>query len=54
MVLAYRSDLREGRLVYTEDELERELHGMSVACFCPTDEECHGDVILEVANRSTG
>ena len=27
------------------------LRGKSVACFCAVDDDCHGDVLLEIANR---
>jgi hypothetical protein len=31
----------------------RELAGRDLACWCPLDEPCHGDVLLEVANSPT-
>ena len=51
VVEAYRADLREGRLPYTEDDLRHQLRGVNVACYCSEEEECHGDEVLEVANR---
>jgi hypothetical protein len=27
-----------------------ELRGRDLACWCPLDEPCHADVLLEVAN----
>ena len=48
---AYRADLLAGRLPYTEDNLEHEFRGVNVACYCSEDEVCHGDVVLETANR---
>jgi hypothetical protein len=30
----------------------RELCAKNVACWCKLDEECHGDVLLELAHRS--
>lgn len=51
VVEAYRTDLQEGRLPYSEDDLENELRGVNVACYCSEEEECHGDVVLETANR---
>jgi Domain of unknown function (DUF4326) len=27
-----------------------ELRGKNIACWCPLDQPCHGDVILELAN----
>ena len=50
MLEAYRADLNAGRLPYTKDDLRNELCGVNVACFCPEDEECHGDIVLETAN----
>lgn len=28
-----------------------ELRGKNLACWCPLDEPCHADVLLELANR---
>lgn len=30
------------------------LRGKDVACWCPLDKPCHGDVLLELANRWAG
>ncbi len=30
--------------------IKAELRGKDLACWCPVDEPCHGDVLLEVAN----
>ncbi|MEE6273499.1 DUF4326 domain-containing protein [Georgenia sp. MJ206] len=30
-----------------------ELAGRDLACWCPLDEPCHADVLLELANRAT-
>ena len=27
------------------------LHGRDLACWCPLDQPCHADVLLELANR---
>ncbi|MBF9351384.1 DUF4326 domain-containing protein [Mycobacteroides chelonae] len=29
------------------------LRGHDLACWCPLDQPCHGDVLLEIANFST-
>lgn len=34
---------------YDADILE-ELRGKNLACWCPLDQPCHGDVLLELAN----
>ena len=31
----------------------QELRGKNLACFCPLDQPCHADVLLELANRET-
>lgn len=33
------------------DDIRRELGGLDLACWCPLDQPCHADVLLEVANR---
>jgi len=34
-----------------EDEIRRHLRGKNLACWCPLDQPCHADVLLELANR---
>ena len=34
-------------------DVHRELAGRDVACWCPLDQECHGDLLLEIANGGT-
>lgn len=34
------------------DRSFEELRGKHIACWCPVDEPCHGDVILERANAA--
>ena len=31
-------------------EIRRELTGRDLACWCPPDQPCHADVLLEIAN----
>lgn len=31
-------------------EVRRELRGRDLACWCPLDQPCHADVLLELAN----
>ncbi|MDR7385244.1 DUF4326 domain-containing protein [Promicromonospora iranensis] len=31
-------------------DIERELRGRDLACWCPLDQQCHADVLLEIAN----
>src|SRR5690349_24082268 len=30
-------------------EIRRELHGKNLVCWCPLDQPCHADVLLELA-----
>jgi hypothetical protein len=34
----------------SRDEIRRELAGKDLACWCPLDQPCHADVLLELAN----
>src|SRR4051794_38002234 len=31
------------------DEAPRDLRGHALACWCPLDEPCHADILLEIA-----
>ncbi|HEY7010126.1 MAG TPA: DUF4326 domain-containing protein [Jatrophihabitantaceae bacterium] len=33
------------------DQQARELAGHDLACWCPLDQPCHADVLLEIANH---
>jgi hypothetical protein len=33
------------------EEDAQELKGKNLACFCPLDQPCHADVLLELANK---
>ncbi|MDN4616309.1 DUF4326 domain-containing protein [Leifsonia sp. F6_8S_P_1B] len=35
------------------DEIRERLVGKNLACWCPLDQLCHADVLLEIANRGT-
>jgi len=42
----YRMDLTpEDR-----DRIRAELRGLNLCCWCPLDQPCHADVLLEIAN----
>jgi hypothetical protein len=32
------------------EDIKRELAGKNLACWCPLDQPCHADVLLEIAN----
>lgn len=34
----------------TVSDIQRELRGKNLACWCPAGQACHADVLLEVAN----
>jgi hypothetical protein len=46
----YRIDLEAGALPYDADDVRAELGGKDLACWCPLDQPCHADVLLEFAN----
>lgn len=37
-------------LGYTVEDVQRELRGHDLSCWCPETQPCHADVLLEVAN----
>lgn len=39
-------------LVYGRDDLLEPLRGRNLACWCPLDQPCHADVLLELANEA--
>ena len=34
------------------EDYTRRLRGHDLACWCPLDQPCHGDVLLEIANSA--
>ena len=48
----YRHFLAEGRgeAYPTDEEIRSALAGKDLACWCPCDQACHADVLLELAN----
>lgn len=42
---------RRGHFLHVSlDEIRAELAGKDLACWCPLDQPCHADVLLELAN----
>lgn len=43
------------RMAFTPDQPQAvaELGGQDLACWCPLDQPCHADVLLELANGAT-
>jgi len=44
-------ELSRGTRKNTLKHIKRDLVGKDLACFCPLDQPCHADVLLEIANR---
>ena len=42
--------LREYRKWANAVEIRSELRGKDLACWCPLDQPCHADILLEIAN----
>ena len=40
----------EGHIYPMASAIPRELRGHDLACWCPLDQPCHADVLLELAN----
>ncbi|MGH3661788.1 MAG: DUF4326 domain-containing protein [Micromonosporaceae bacterium] len=47
----FRTALLGGKLAVTVEDVRRELVGRDLACWCRMDQECHADVLIEVANH---
>ena len=50
-VRRHQDDLLAGGLAVNVEDVKRELRGRDLACYCPLDEPCHADVLLQVANE---
>jgi Domain of unknown function (DUF4326) len=48
VVEAYRHDAETG--VFDLQAIRAELAGKNLACWCPSDQPCHAEVLLEIAN----
>lgn len=51
-VAEFRKALVEGRLQFSVKEIQSELRGRDLACWCKPDESCHADVLIDLANRA--
>lgn len=51
MVENFEAHLLSGELVYSTEDVKRELRGKNLACWCPLDKPCHADVLLRIANE---
>ena len=48
-VTLYREVIADGRLKIDASP----LRGLNLACWCPDDQPCHADVLLEIANGAS-
>lgn len=53
-VAAFERDLLAGKLMFKVEAVRKHLRGKNLACFCPLDRPCHGDVLLKIANDDNG
>jgi hypothetical protein len=51
----FRQLLMSGPLQWRElrEQARRELAGKDLACWCPLNQPCHADVLLELANKGS-
>ena len=47
----FRQALVEGRLQNSVEDVREQLVGQNLACWCPLEQPCHADVLLEIANQ---
>lgn len=43
--------VRGDSLAFSVEDMQRELVGRDLACWCPLDESCHADVLIRLANQ---
>ena len=48
----FRESLMSGHLDISIEDIEAELRGHDLACWCPLDQPCHADVLLSLANQT--
>lgn len=47
----HRADSPNIKALPMAHEIREELAGKNLACWCPLDQPCHADVLLEIANK---
>ena len=50
-VALYEEALIAGELQFSAEAVRKVLGGHDLACWCAVDQPCHGDVLLDLANR---
>jgi hypothetical protein len=54
VVAVYRSMVKTNNAArFSREDVVAELAGHDLACWCPLDQLCHADVLLEIANSPT-
>lgn len=51
LVGLYRDWIKSGEARFVIKNIDR-LRGKDLVCWCPLDQPCHADVLLELANRA--
>lgn len=51
-VALYREYLAQAYGPGIVDQIQRELGGRDLMCWCPVGRPCHGDLLLEIANSA--
>lgn len=55
MLMPYTHQSKDGMMdfyvaIANMEDIQISLRGKNLACFCPLDQPCHADVLLEIAN----
>lgn len=50
VVAVYRGMVEANMARFDIEEVRRDLAGRDLMCWCPLDQPCHADVLLEIAN----
>ena len=48
---SYREDIKTGSIGLSIPTIRAELAGKNLACWCPLNQACHADILLELANQ---
>lgn len=54
LVSLYRDYLARPEQAAKVSDIKEALRGRNLACWCPLDQPCHADVLLEIANDGLG
>jgi hypothetical protein len=51
-VAAFKRAIADDQFIDFDPRSISDLHGKNLACWCPLDQPCHADVLLELSNPS--